>query len=121
VEKRYHQIWEANLQPLRPNKKPKYAQSWLQVFSALSPGVKWGLWSHKSLQNDPKRVSPNWLNVAGCDVFLSTEGAKVSNLFDIGQHNKYFINYRNQNKSSQKVGVAGWRRRQHSPTGVSWC
>jgi len=66
-------------------------------------------------------VSPNWLNVAGCDGFLSTEGAKVSNLFDIGQHNKYFIDYRNQNKSSQKAGVAGWRRRHHSPTGVSWC
>jgi phosphopantothenoylcysteine synthetase/decarboxylase len=47
-------------------------------------------------------MSPNWLNVAGCDV-LSTEGAKVSNLFDIKQHNRYFTDYRNQNKSSQKM------------------
>jgi hypothetical protein len=31
-------------------------------------------------------MSPNWLNVAGCDV-LSTEGAKVPTLFDI-QHTK---------------------------------
>jgi hypothetical protein len=61
-------------------------------------------------------MSPNWLNVAGWDV-LSTEGAKVSNLFDIGQHNRYFTDYRNRIKtnSSQKAGVAGWRRRHHSP------
>jgi hypothetical protein len=58
-------------------------------------------------------MSPNWLNVAGCDV-LSTEGAKVSNLFDLGQHNRYFTDYKNQNKSPQKVGVAGRRRRHHS-------
>jgi hypothetical protein len=51
-------------------------------------------------------MSPNWLNVAGCDV-LSTEGGKVSTLFDIRQHKRYFIDYRNQNKSSHKVGVAG--------------
>ncbi len=51
-------------------------------------------------------MSPNWLNVFGCDV-LSTEGAKVSTLFDIRQHKRYFTHYRNQNKSSQKVGVAG--------------
>jgi hypothetical protein len=51
-------------------------------------------------------MSPNWLNVAGCDV-LSTEAAKVPTLFDIRQHKRYFTNYRNQNKSSQKVGVAG--------------
>jgi hypothetical protein len=47
-------------------------------------------------------MSPNWLNVAGCDV-LSTEDAKVSTLFDIGQHKRYFTDYRNQNKSSQKM------------------
>jgi hypothetical protein len=58
-------------------------------------------------------MSPNWLNVAGCDV-LSTEGAKVSNRFVIGQHNGYFTDYRNQNKSSQKAGVAGWRKGHHS-------
>jgi len=58
-------------------------------------------------------MSPNWLNVAGCDV-LSTEGAKVPTLLDIRQHKRYFTDYRNQNKSSQKVGVAGWRRRPHS-------
>jgi len=51
-------------------------------------------------------MSPNWLNVAGCDV-LSTEGAKVPNLFDIRQHKRYFTDYSNQNKSSQKVGVVG--------------
>jgi hypothetical protein len=51
-------------------------------------------------------MSPNWLNVAGFHV-LSTEGAKVSTLFDIRQHKRYFTDYRNQNKSSQKVGVAG--------------
>jgi hypothetical protein len=52
-------------------------------------------------------MSPNWLNVAGCDV-VSTEGAKVPTLFDIRQHKRYFFtDYRNQNKSSQKVGVAG--------------
>jgi hypothetical protein len=59
-------------------------------------------------------MSCNWLNVAGCDV-LSTEGAKVSALFDIREHKRYFTDYRNQNKSTQKVGVAGWRRRHHSP------
>ncbi len=84
-----------------------------KVFLALTPDVKWGLWSHKLWQNDPKRMSPNWLNVAGCDV-LSTEGAKVSNRFVIGQHNGYFTDYRNQNKSSQKAGVAGWRKGHHS-------
>jgi hypothetical protein len=51
-------------------------------------------------------MSPNWLNVAGCDV-LSTKGAKVPTLFDIQQHKRYCTDYRNQNKSSQKVGVAG--------------
>ncbi len=51
-------------------------------------------------------MSPNWLNVAGCDV-LSKEGAKVPTLFDIPQHKRYFTYYRNQNKSSQNVGVAG--------------
>jgi hypothetical protein len=72
-------------------------------FSALTPGIKWALFPQimtKGSQTD------NWLNVAGCDV-LSTEGAKVSTLFDIRQHKRYFTDYRNQNKSSQKVGVAG--------------
>jgi len=47
-------------------------------------------------------MSPNWLNVAGCDV-LSTEGVKVSTLFDIRQHKRYFTDYGNQNKSYQKM------------------
>ncbi len=46
-------------------------------------------------------MSPNWLNVAGCDV-VSTEGAKVSTLFDIGQHKRYFTDHMNQNKSYEK-------------------
>jgi len=90
----------------------------LEVGSKFFSPDSWckvGLVSHKSCQKDPKCMSPNWLNVAGCDV-LSTEGAKVSTLFDIPQHKRYFTNYMNQNKSSQKVGLAGWwRRRHHSP------
>jgi outer membrane cobalamin receptor len=34
LEKGYHQIWEANLQP-------KNAQSWARGFLALTPSVKW--------------------------------------------------------------------------------
>jgi hypothetical protein len=49
-------------------------------------------------------MSPNWLNVAGCHV-LSTEGAKVSTMFDIRQHKRYFTDYRNQNIPK---GGGGW-------------
>jgi hypothetical protein len=65
-------------------------------------------------------MSPNWLNVAGCDV-LSTEGAKVSSLFDIGQQNKYFTDYRNQNKSSQKLGGSWLEEETPFPTNIRWC
>jgi hypothetical protein len=59
--------------------------------------------------NNDKRI-PNrclligWMLLA---VILSTEGAKVWTLFDIWQNKRYFTDYRNQNKSPQKVGVAG--------------
>jgi hypothetical protein len=33
---RYHQIWEANLQPLGPKNRPKDAQSWPQVWWVLA-------------------------------------------------------------------------------------
>ncbi len=32
----YHQIWEANLQPLGPKNRPKDAQSWPQVWWVLA-------------------------------------------------------------------------------------
>jgi hypothetical protein len=65
LDKGYHRIWEANLQPLGPivlapinildinvlafisnlgpNNKAKNAQSWPLVFSAPTPSVKWAL------------------------------------------------------------------------------
>jgi len=57
-------------------------------------------------------MSPNWLNVAVCHV-LSTEGAKVSTLFDIRQHKRYFTDYKYRNKSSQKV--EGWLAEEETP------
>jgi hypothetical protein len=43
-KKGYHQIWEANLQPLGPICNPKIAQNWPQVFLTLTPSVKWALY-----------------------------------------------------------------------------
>jgi hypothetical protein len=54
LKKGYYRIREANLQPLDVNvlafisnlgakQQAKNAQSWPQVFSALTPSVKWGL------------------------------------------------------------------------------
>jgi hypothetical protein len=49
----------------------------------------------------------------GCDV-LSTEGAKVSTLFDIQQH-KIFYRLQEPKQIIPKGGGGWWRKRQHSP------
>ncbi len=65
-------------------------------------------------------MSPNWLNVAGCDV-LSTERAKVSTLFDIQQHKRSF--YRLQEPKQIIPQGWGWLVEEKTPfpTNTKWC
>jgi hypothetical protein len=47
------------------------------------------------------------LPITGTKTNIISKDAKVSTLFDIGQHKRYFTDCLTQNKSSQKVGLAG--------------
>jgi hypothetical protein len=43
LKKGYHRIWEVNFQALGRNNEPKMLKVGPQVFSALTPSVKWTL------------------------------------------------------------------------------